>query len=132
MGCSFKWQTGISIVNAFQKIISKRRKPNKIWVDQGSEFYNNFLKINNIEMYPIYNKGKSVLKNKNFKHMTAISKNVYFDILDDIVNKYNNAVHKIINIKPIDVTSNSYAEYNEDFNKKDPKFKAGDHVRISK
>ena len=64
--------------------------------------------------------------------MTAISKNVYFDVLDDIVNKYNNTVHRTIKMKPIDVTSDSYAEYNKDFNKKDPKFKVGDHVRISK
>ena len=94
---------GTSIVNAFKKIISEGRKLNKIWVDQGSEFYNNsfkdFLKINNIEMYSTYNEGKSVvaerfirtLKNKIFKHMTAISKNVYFDALDNIVNKYNNS-----------------------------------------
>ena len=64
--------------------------------------------------------------------MTAISKNVYFDVLDDIVNKYNNTVHRSIKMKPIDVTSDSYAEYNEDSNEKDPKFKVGDHVRISK
>ena len=64
--------------------------------------------------------------------MTAISKNVYFDVLDDIVDKYNNTVHRTIKMKPIDVTDDSYAEYNEDFNKKDPKFKVGDHVRISK
>ena len=64
--------------------------------------------------------------------MTAISKNVYFDVLDDIVNKYNNTVHRTIKMKPIDVTDDSYAEYNEDFNKKGPKFKIGDHVRISK
>ena len=94
-----KDKKGVSIVNAFQKIISEGRKPNKIWVDQGSEFYNNsfkdFLKINNIEMYSTYNEGKSVvaerfirtLQNKTFKHMTAISKNVYFDVLDDIVDK---------------------------------------------
>ena len=94
-----KDKKGTSIVHASQKIISEERKPNKIWVDQGSEFYNNsfkkFLKINNIEMYSTYNEGKSVvaerfirtLKNKIFKHMTAISKNVYFDVLDDIVNK---------------------------------------------
>ena len=60
-----KDKRGISIINAFQKIISKGRKPNKIWVDQGSEFYNNsfkdFLKTNNIEMYSTYNEGKSVL-----------------------------------------------------------------------
>ena len=64
--------------------------------------------------------------------MTAIPKNVYFDVLDDIVNKYNNTVHRTIKMKPIDVTSDSYAEYNEDFSKKDPKFKVGEHVRISK
>ena len=64
--------------------------------------------------------------------MTAISKNVYFDVLDDIVNKYNNTVHKTIKMKPIDVTGDSYAEYNENPNKNDPKFKVGDHVRISK
>ena len=110
-----KDKKGTSIVNAFQKIISKERKPNKIWVDQGSEFYNNsfkdFLKINNIEMYSTYNEGKSVvakrfigtLKNKIFKHMTAISKDVYFHMLDDIVDKYNSTVHRIIKMKPIDV-----------------------------
>ena len=64
--------------------------------------------------------------------MKAISKNVYFDVLDDIVNKYNNTVHKTIKTKPIDVTDDSLAEYNEESNKKDPKFKVGDHVRISK
>ena len=71
-------------------------------------------------MYSRYNKGKSVvgerfirtLKNKIFKHMTAISKNSYFDVLDDIVNKYKNTVHKTIKMKSIDVTDNSYAEYN--------------------
>ena len=91
-------------------------------------------------MYSTYNARKSVvaerfirnLKNKIFKHMRAVSKNVYFDVLYDIVNKYNNTVHRSIKIKPIDVTSDSYAEYNENFNKKDPKFKVGDHVRISK
>ena len=91
-------------------------------------------------MYSTHNEEKFViaerfirtLKNKIFKHMTAISKNVYFDVLDDIVNKYNNTVHRTIKMKPIDVTDDSYAEYNEDFNKKDPKFKVGDHVRISK
>ena len=64
--------------------------------------------------------------------MTAISKNIYFDVLADIANKYNNTVHKTIKIKPIDVTGDSYVEYNENFNKKDPKSKVGDHVRISK
>ena len=60
-----KDKRGTSIVNVFQRIISEGRKPNKIWVDQVSEFYNNsfkkFLKTNNIEMYLIYNEGKSVV-----------------------------------------------------------------------
>ena len=64
--------------------------------------------------------------------MTTISKNVYIDVLNDIVNKYNNTVHITIKIKPIDVTGDSYVEYNEDFNKKGPTFKVNDHVRISK
>ena len=64
--------------------------------------------------------------------MTAISKNVHFDVLDDIINKYNNTVHRTIKVKSIDVTPDSYAEYNEDSNEKDPKFKVGDFVRISK
>ena len=93
-----------------------------------------------IEMYSTYIEGNSVvvekfirtLKNKIFRHMTAISKNVYFDVLDDIVNKYNNTVHKTIKMKPIDVTGDSYAEYNENSNKKGPKFKVGDRVIISK
>ena len=91
-------------------------------------------------MHSTYNEGNSAvaerfirtLKKKIFKHMAAVSKNVYFDVLDDIVNKYNNTVHRSIKMKPIDVTSDSYAEYNEDSNVTKPKFKVGDHVRISK
>ena len=63
--------------------------------------------------------------------MAAISKNVYFDVLDHIINKYINTVHRTIKMKPIDITDDSYPQYNEDFNKKRPKFKVGDHVRIS-
>ena len=91
-------------------------------------------------MYSTFNKGKSflaerfirTLKNKIFKHMTATSKDCYVDVLDDIVNKYNNSVHKTIKMKPIDVTDDSFAECNEESNKKNPKFNVGDHVRISK
>ena len=72
------------------------------------------------------------MKYKIFKDITAVSKNVYFDVLGDIVNKYNNTVHRTIKMKPIDVTSDSYAEYNEDSNVTKPKFKVGDHVKISK
>ena len=77
-------------------------------------------------MYLTYNERKSVLverfirtlKYKIFKHVTAISKNLYFDVLDDIVDKYNNTVHGTIKMKPIDVTGDSYVEYNENPNKK--------------
>ena len=89
-------------------------------------------------MYSTYNEGKSVvaerfirtLKNKIFKHMTAISKNIYFDVLHNIVDKYNNTVHKTIKMKPINVMGDSYAEYNENLNKKGLKFKVSDNVRI--
>ena len=91
-------------------------------------------------MYSTHNEGKSIVaerfittvKNKIFKHMRAISKNVYFHVLDDFVNKYNNTFYRTIQMKPIDVRNDSYAKLNENFNKKDPKFKVGDHVRISK
>ena len=134
-----------TIVNAFQNILNKsKRKPNKTWVDQGSAFYNNhfkkWLKDNNIETYSTYNEGKSAVaerffrtfRNKIYKHMTAISKNVYFDVLNDIAGEYNNTYHKTIKMKPIDVKNDSFGKYNEESNEKDPKFKVGDHVRLSK
>ena len=91
-------------------------------------------------MYSTYNEKKSVaaerfirtLKNNIFNHMTSIQQNIYFDLLNDIVDKYNNTVHKTIKMKPIEVTDDSYAEYNEIANKKNPKSKVGDNIRISK
>ena len=81
-------------------------------------------------MYSTYNEGKSVvaerlirtLKTKIYKHMTAVSKYLYFDILNDIVNKYNNSYLRTIKMKPIGVKSDSYVEYNVDSNEKHPKF----------
>ena len=67
-----------------------------------------------------------------YKHMTSISKNVYIDKLDDIVNEYSNTYHRIIKMKPIDVKDNTYANTGKEVNDKDLKFKVGDHVRISK
>ena len=89
-------------------------------------------------MYSTYNEGKSAvaerfiktLKNKIYKHMTAVSKNVYFDVLNDIIDKYNNTFHRTIGMKPINVESNSYAKYNVDSDEKDPKFIVGDYVFI--
>ena len=64
--------------------------------------------------------------------MTAISENVYFNMLDHTVNKYNNTVHRTIKMKPVDVENNTYVDSKKEVNDKDPKFKVGDHVRISK
>ena len=91
-------------------------------------------------MYSTHNEGKSVvaerflrkIKNKIYKYMTSISKNVYIDKLDDIVHKYNNKKHIIIKMKPIDVKDNTYIDFGKEVNNNDPKFKVGDHVRISK
>ena len=91
-------------------------------------------------MYSIHNEGKSVvaerfirtLKNKIYKYMTAISKNVYINKLDDIVDEYNNTYHSSIKMKPVDVKDNTYIDFEKEFNDKDPKFKIGDYVRISK
>ena len=139
-----KDKKGISVTNGFNKIIKQsNRKPNKIWVDQGGEFYNNIFKKwfsdNDIIMYSTYNEGKSVvaerfirtLKSKLYKHMTAIGKNVYYDVLDDIVNKYKNTKHSTIKMKPIDVGNNKRV-YIDEHNEKRSRFKVGDRVRISK
>ena len=91
-------------------------------------------------MYSIHNEGKSViaerfirtLKNKIHKYMTSISKNVYIDKLGDIVDEYNNTYHTSIKMKPVDVKDNTYINFEKEVNDKDPKFKIGDYVRISK
>ena len=78
-------------------------------------------------MCSTYNEGKSVvaerfirtLKNKIYKRMTALSKNVYFDVLKDIVYEYNNTYQRTIKMKPIDVKPDSYVEYSVDSNEKD-------------
>ena len=124
LGFPLKDKKGASIVNAFQKILKESdRKPNKIWVDKGSEFYNNsfkkWLKDNDIEMYSIHNEGKSVvaerfirtLKTKIYKYMTSVSKNVYIDKLDDIVKEYNNTYHRTIKMKPVDVKDSTCIDF---------------------
>ena len=134
----------ISIVNAFQKILKEsNRKPDKIWVDKGSEFYNNsfkkWLQDNDIVMYSTNNKGKSVvaerfirtIKNKIYKYMTSISKNVYIDKLEYIVKKYNNTHHTSIKMKPADVKDNTYIDFKKEVNDKNPKFKVDDHVYLN-
>ena len=114
------------------KLYSKR-KPNEIWVDKGSEFYNNsfkkWLKDKDLEMHSTHNEKKSVvaerfirtLKSKIYIYMTSISKNVYIDKLDDIVNEYNNTY------QTVDVKNNKYIDFDKEVNDKDPKFQVGDH-----
>ena len=134
-----------TITNPFPKILKGSNcKPNKIWVDRSSEFLNRwmkwFLQNNNIEMYLTHNEGKSViaerfirsLKNKIYKYMTSISKNVHIDKLDNIVNKYNNTCHRRIKIKPVDVKLSTYIDSSKKINNEDPEFKIGDIVRTSK
>ena len=140
-----KDKKGVSIVDAFEKILKESdRKPNKIWLDKDSKFYINsfkkWLKDNDIEVYSIHNEGKSVfakrfirtLKNKIYKYMNFVSKNVYIDKLEDIVDEYNNAYHRTIKMKPVDVKDDTYIDIRKEFNDRDPKFKVGDHVRISR
>ena len=94
---------------------------------------------NAIEMYSTNNEGKSAvakrfnrtLKNNIYKYMTSISKNVYIEKLDDIVNKYN-TYHSTIKIKPVDVKLSTYIDSSKEIYNKDPKFKIGDIVTISK
>ena len=121
-----KNKKGDRIVEGFKKILKNSwnakhsgRKPNNIWVDHGSEFYNNKFKKclnkNDIEMYSTFNERKSVvaekfiktLKNKIYKHMTYIGKNVYFNVLNDIVKDYNNSIHSSIKMKPKDAKDDS-------------------------
>ena len=138
-----KDKKGVRIATAFQSILKQsNRKPNKIWSEKSSEFYNasfkKWLQDNDIVMYSTHNEGKSVvaerfirtLKSKTYKFMTSISKNVYIEKLDNIVDEYNNAYHTTIEMKPIDVKDNTYINTDKEINNKDPKFKVGDHGRI--
>ena len=119
-------------------------KPNKIWVNKGSEFYNSSMKSwlqNN--MYSTHSEENSVvtatfitiLKNKSYKYMTPISESLHIDKLDDIVNKYINYIstyHGAFKTNPAEVKPREYIEFGIKNNDKNPKFKVGDHVRILK
>ena len=99
-----------------------------------------WLEKNDLEVYSTHDEGKSVfaerfitfLNNKIHKYMASKSKNVYIDKLDDIVNKCNNTYYSTIQMKPVDVKLNTYIDSSKEINDKDPKFKVGDIVRISK
>ena len=141
-----KDKKGVSIVNAFQKILDdSKRKPNEIWVDKGSEFYNNSFKKwlqdnNNIVIYSTNNEGKSAVAGRVIRTINFILnlqihdsniKNVFIGKLDDIVKEYNNTFHTSIKMKPVNVKDNTYIDFKKEINDKYPKFKVGYHVRIS-
>ena len=116
----------------------------KIWVDKESVFYNksikSFLKNNGIEMHSTHNEEKAVvaerfigtLKNKIYSYMTSISKNVYIDKIDNVVNKCNNSYYNTNKMKPVDLKKKAYIDSNKEVNNKDSKFKIGDIVGILK
>ena len=118
--------------------------PNETQVKHRSEFYKRstmlWLYENGTEMYSTNNKGTFInaeriiraLKNKIYKHMTAVSKNVCTNKLDETVDKYNKTHHRTINMKPADLQSATYTKYCAEYNNKDPEFKVGDRVEISK
>ena len=135
----------ITMSNAFRKILKEsNHNLNKIWVDKGSEFYNRsmkpWLEKNDMETYSTHNERKyavaerfiKTLKNKTYKYMTSMLKNVCIDKLDDIVNKYNNTYHRTIKMKLVDVKPSIYIDSSQEINDEDPKFKIGDIVRRSK
>ena len=90
---------------------------------------------NDTEIYSTHNKRKSVVADRFIqihKYMTSTSKSMYIDKLDDIVNEYNNTYHRTIKMKPVDVTSSTYIDFNVEKSNKDPDFEVSDDVRISK
>ena len=101
--------------------------------------WNHGFEKDGIEMYSTHNEQKFVIierfirtsKNKIYKNVIAVPKNIYIDKLDDTVNKYNNTYHSTIKMKPVNVKSNTYIESCKEINDKNPKFKIGDTVRIS-
>ena len=132
----------LQLLILFEKVFNEsNHKLKKIWVDKGCEFYNksmkSWLQDNDIKTYSTHNEENSVvaerflrsLKNKIHKYMTSISKKVYIDKLADIVNKYNNTYYRTIKLKPVDVKSSTYIDFNKENNEEDPKLEVGDHIR---
>ena len=109
-----KDKTGLSITKAFQEIFKSKRKPKKLWVDQGKEFLNKefkpFLLKNNIEMYQTFNEGKAVvierfnrtIKEKMWRYFTEFDTNKYLDVLPKLLNEYNYSFHSTIKMPPIE------------------------------
>ena len=147
-----KDKKSISITNAFKSIVkNSNRKPQFLWVDKGSEFYNKtfkeWLKNNNIEMYSTFNEGKAVVierfnrtfKANMYKQFTIQNNTIWYNILNELVKKYNSTKHNSIKMTPIEASKkinegtvyfNLYGDIEPSSAK--PKFKINDMVRISK
>ena len=147
-----KDKTGKTITNTFQSIVkTSKRKPKKLWVNNGSEIYNNVFKKwlieNEIEMYSTFNESKAIvierfnrtLKNKMYKYFTVNNTYKYVAVLPDLINEYNNHKHSTIKMTPTEASM----RYNEKFIQNDvysihdktiykSKFMVGDRVRIIK
>ena len=142
-----KDKTGPAVRDAFQHIVrTSGRKPEKLWVDEGKEFYNRSLKKwladHDIEMYSTHNEGKAVvierfnrtLKSRMWRHFTAQSKHVYIDALPKLLSQYNNTVHRSIGMNPTEASQNA----REPFVQRPsvhvaprPKFEVADQVRVT-
>jgi len=141
-----KNKTGTEVAGALQMVF-KERKPEKLWVDKGKEFYNKHVQ-QLVELYSTENEEKSsvverwnrTMKEKMFKYFTANSTRKYIDILDEFVNRYNNTVHSSIKMTPTEASKrqnenqvwrNLYGDYSPP-ERKMPKFSIDDNVRITK
>ena len=148
-----KDKTGKLITDAFQKIVkTSGRRPKILWVDQGPEFYNRvfrgWLEENDVEMYSIYNDGKTVvverfnltMKERMWRYFSANNTHRYYDILDTLISSYNAKYHRSIKMSPKDASlkKNESKVYKSLYGilsalePPQPKFKVGDNVRISK
>ena len=138
-----KSKTGEEVASALKKIF-KERKPDKLWVDKGKEFYNknvqklvNLYSTENEEKSSVVERWNRTMKEKMFKYFSANSTRKYIDILDELVEDYNNTVHSSIKMTPVEASK----EENENKvwrtlydppERNTPKFSVGDKVRISR
>lgn len=140
-----KDKSGKSVAEAFKKIL-KDRRPTKVWVDKGTEFYNRYVK-DLVELYSTENEEKSsvverwnrTMKEKMYKYFTANSTQKYIDVLDEMVKQYNNTKHSSIRMTPIEASKEKnentvwrtlYADMEKD--RITPTLSVGDKVRITK
>jgi len=146
-------KTGTEVATAFKSIFSKGRTPKKLWVDKGKEFYNqdvkSLLESRSCSLYSTENEEKSciverwnrTMKEKMFKYFSANSTRKYIDVLDEMVNNYNNTRHSSIKMTPVEaslkkneitVWRNLYSDNLRRTSGPKPKFSVGDRIRITK